>query len=266
MREKRLHLCQVINSTFLEFGTLNEKEFNEAIKIALEVSEDVLEQDENRETIRAECNAMMKKGFYFQIEKIRDEDSIDKKFNYTFVCTNKVVGEYYDGKGELKSDSAHRKRKLFKSKVVEAILKQGKIGIDIGEPSILGIPSTHSDLGLDFKRHEILKFVEEYVEKSLLVEFHQAGDKYYKLSPKSILELDGEIRCYYEGNSLDPNCAACKSLVIDAIRCPNTSCNARYHKCCAKRECSKCKKEFIRIPVTNGEEDNDEEDDYEDEV
>ena len=37
MREKRLHLCQVINSTFLEFGTLNEKEFNDAIKIALEV-------------------------------------------------------------------------------------------------------------------------------------------------------------------------------------------------------------------------------------
>ena len=80
-------------------------------------------------------------------------------------------------------------------------------------------------------RQEILKFVEEYVEKSLLVEFHQgksqdwvytkgialkfeflAGEKYYKLSPKSILELDGEIRCYYEGNSLDPNCAACKSL------------------------------------------------------
>ena len=79
-----------------------------------------------------------------------------------------------------------------------------------------------------------MKFVEEYVEKSLLVEFHQgkgdvyqgwvkisripltvdflAGEKYYKLSPKSILELDGEIRCYYEGNSLDPNCAACKSL------------------------------------------------------
>ena len=39
-----------------------------------------------------------------------------------------------------------------------------------------------------------------------------AGERYYKLSPKSILELDGEIRCYYEGNSLDPNCAACKSL------------------------------------------------------
>ena len=79
-----------------------------------------------------------------------------------------------------------------------------------------------------------MKFVEEYVEKSLLVEFYQgmghdyqgwvkisripltvdflAGEKYYKLSPKSILELDGEIRCYYEGNSLDPNCAACKSL------------------------------------------------------
>jgi len=175
----------------------------------------------------------------------------------------KLVGEYYDGKGESKSDSAHRKRKLFKSKVVEAILKQGKVGFDSGDPSILGIPSAHSDLGLDFKRGEISKFVEEYVEKSLLVEFYQAGEKYYKLSPKSILELDGEIRCYYEGNSLDPNCAACKSLVIDAIRCPNTSCNARYHKCCAKRECSKCKKEFIRIPATNG---NDEEDDYEDEV
>ena len=146
MREKRLHLCQVINSTFLEFGTLNEKEFNEAIKIALEVplpfskvgcvfsmvvvsilrhtifvlndhreyaphfsvkcdtnpifylkvSEDVLEQDENRETIRAECNAMLKKGFYFQIEKIRDEDSIDKKFNYTFVCTNKFGFQIVD--------------------------------------------------------------------------------------------------------------------------------------------------------------------------
>ena len=40
----------------------------------------------------------------------------------------------------------------FLAKVVEAILKQGKIGIDIGEPSILGIPSAHSDLGLDFKR------------------------------------------------------------------------------------------------------------------
>ena len=26
----------------------------------------------------------------------------------------KLVGEYYDGKGETKSDSAHRKRKLFK--------------------------------------------------------------------------------------------------------------------------------------------------------
>ena len=39
-----------------------------------------------------------------------------------------------------------------------------------------------------------------------------AGEKYYKLSPKSILELDGEIRCYYEGRSLDPNCGACKSL------------------------------------------------------
>ena len=46
---------------------------------------------------------------------------------------------------------------------------------------------------------------------SVRVEF-SAGDKYYKLSPKSILELDGEIRCYYEGNSLDPNCAACKIL------------------------------------------------------
>ena len=59
------------------------------------------------------------------------------------------------------------------------------------------------------------------------------------------------------------------SQVIDAIRCPNTSCNARYHKSCAKlctmfrAKCSKCKKEFIRIPVTNY---NDEEDDYEDEV
>ena len=56
----------------------------------LKVSEDVLEPGENRETIRAECNAMLKKGFYFQIEKIRDENSIDKKFNYTFVCTNKL--------------------------------------------------------------------------------------------------------------------------------------------------------------------------------
>ena len=55
----------------------------------LKVSEDVLEPGENRETIRAECNAMLKKGFHFQIEKIRDENSIDKKFNYTFVCTNK---------------------------------------------------------------------------------------------------------------------------------------------------------------------------------
>ena len=111
MREKRLHLCQQINSIFLEFGTLNEKQFNEAIQIAIEVilsfskkksrkfeyktyfylkvSEDVLEPGENRETIRAECNAMLKKGFHFQIEKIRDENSIDKKFNYTFVCTNK---------------------------------------------------------------------------------------------------------------------------------------------------------------------------------
>ena len=37
MREKRLHLCQQINSIFLEFGTLNEKQFNEAIQIAIEV-------------------------------------------------------------------------------------------------------------------------------------------------------------------------------------------------------------------------------------
>lgn len=257
MREKRLHLCQQINSIFLEFGTLSEKQFNEAIQIGLRVSEDVLEHGENRETIRAECNAMLKKGFHFQIEKIRNENSCEKIFDYTFVCTNKLVGEYYDGKGESKSDTAHRKRKLFKSKVVEAILKQGKVGLDSGNPSILGIPSEHSDLGLDFKRQEIMKFVEEYLDKSLLVEYHEAGEKYYKLSPKSILELDGEIRCYYEGNSLDPNCAACKSLVIDAIKCPNTSCNARYHKCCAKRECSKCKNEFIRIPATN---DNDQED------
>ena len=48
------------------------------------------------------------------------------------------------------------------------------------------------------------------------------------------------------------------SQVIDAIRCPNTSCNARYHKCCAKRECSKCKKEFIRIPAANHSDDNEE--------
>ena len=112
MREKRLHLCQQINSIFLEFGTLNENQFNQAIQIAIEVilsfflqknsmdfacktylylkvSEDVLEPGEDRETIRAECNAMLKKGFHFQIEKIRDEDSIEKKFNYTFVCTNK---------------------------------------------------------------------------------------------------------------------------------------------------------------------------------
>ena len=104
------------------------------------------------------------------------------------------------------------------------------------------------------------------------------------------MELDGEIRCYYEGRSLDPNCAACKSLgkfsfwnsklafwlarwspfdlqnmknykVIDAIQCPNPSCDARYHKCCAKRECSKCKKELIRVPATN----NDDYDDYDDE-
>ena len=77
-------------------------------------------------------------------------------------------------------------------------------------------------------RSEIQRFMEEYVEKALLVEFHHgkgwrflictasskvlAGEKYYKLSPKSILELDGEIRCYYEGRSMDPNCAACKSL------------------------------------------------------
>jgi len=212
MREKRLHLCQMINSLFLEFGTLNERQFNEAIKTALEVSEDVLEPGENRDTIRAECNAMLKKGFYFQIEKLRDEDSIEKKYNYVFVCTNKLVGEFYDGKGETKMESAQRKRKLFKSKVVEAILKQGKVGLDSGDPSILGIPSTYSEMGLDFKRQEIQKFVEEYVEKSLLVELYHAGEKYYKLSPKSILELDGEIRCYYEGRSLDPNCAACKSL------------------------------------------------------
>ena len=57
--------------------------------VLFKILQRVLEQDENRETIRAECNAMLKKGFYFQIEKIRDEDSIDKKFNYTFVCTNK---------------------------------------------------------------------------------------------------------------------------------------------------------------------------------
>ena len=38
------------------------------------------------------------------------------------------------------------------AKVVEAILKQGKVGFDSGDPSILGIPSAHSDLGLDFKR------------------------------------------------------------------------------------------------------------------
>ena len=38
------------------------------------------------------------------------------------------------------------------AKVVEAILKQGKVGLDSGDPSILGIPSAHSDLGLDFKR------------------------------------------------------------------------------------------------------------------
>ena len=48
------------------------------------------------------------------------------------------------------------------------------------------------------------------------------------------------------------------SQVIDAIRCPNTSCNARYHKCCAKRECSKCKKEFIRIPAANHSDDYEE--------
>ena len=89
MREKRLHLCQMINSLFLEFGTLNERQFNEAIKTALEVkfqffglgiykicfqvSEDVLEPGENRDTIRAECNAMLKKGFYFQIEKLSQD-------------------------------------------------------------------------------------------------------------------------------------------------------------------------------------------------
>ena len=38
MREKRLHLCQQINSIFLEFGTLNEKQFNDAIQIAIEVT------------------------------------------------------------------------------------------------------------------------------------------------------------------------------------------------------------------------------------
>lgn len=43
------------------------------------------------------------------------------------------------------------KTKLL-AKVVEAILKQGKVGLDSGDPSILGIPSAHSDLGLDFKR------------------------------------------------------------------------------------------------------------------
>ena len=38
------------------------------------------------------------------------------------------------------------------AKVVEAILKQGKVGLDSGDPSILGIPSTYSEMGLDFKR------------------------------------------------------------------------------------------------------------------
>ena len=71
------------------FFQINSTKFECKTYFYLKVSEDILEPGENRETIRAECNAMLKKGFHFQIEKIRDENTIDKKFNYTFVCTNK---------------------------------------------------------------------------------------------------------------------------------------------------------------------------------
>lgn len=260
MREKRHLLIQQINSIFKKFGSIKDTDFDTAIKIALKISGDVLEHGENRDTIRDQCNSVLQNKFYFKIEKLRDELSIEKKFNYVFITTNKQVGEHQearDNEGDLADTHYVKFRKNFRTQVVHAILKQGQIHMKIGNPSFETIGFDN-----DRKKTEIEQYKEEFLETGLLHEYvDEHGVSSWRLTSRAVIELDDEIRKYFDKNKITADCFSCRSLLVDGTSCVNEKCTARYHRSCAmnliaqaqkhraKDMCLKCKSEIN--PVKN---------------